>query len=383
MASMGMTRPVDSQRNKVLYSQYIIEPKHHKIITNNNPDNNDDSDMDNIDNDSDNDAVETDSDHKKRKIYKKQHQKTVIRFCDLDNATIKTTTGFSCVMSMISFIIIINDEKPENIINTVSKLTWLEEYLLYFEIIYGKQSHRWIDIGNKYKVSDSLARKIFDSKLRLHKQTMKSWPLFVNFDEDKALRKDTWNEKFENKRLIFWDTTNVPLAFKPTSADIQRNTYSVYYSGNVAKGRIFIKPCGWIGTSELFVRAISDTDYFQKAKILETQQSYLTTHDNNNISWTIVCDQGFLITLAAFRCGGQIVIQPTFSRGYSERFTDIETLFTGGVARDRSGNERAVRNMKLSGYITDCLLPNESVDRMADVWLCWGFQTNFLYRPTH
>jgi hypothetical protein len=198
-------------------------------------------------------------------------------------------------------------------------------------------------------------------------------------DEDKEIRNEKWNEKCDNKRVIFWDTTNVALTFKPSASDSQRNTYSVYYSGNVAKGGIFIQPCGWMGGSELFVGAVSDTDYINKAKILEMQQSYLTTHDINksNITWTIICDRGFLITLSAFRCGGQMVIQPPYSKT-ELRFTDREVLLTGNISKDRSGNERAVRNM-----INNGLMPNESVVRMSDVWLCWGFQTNFMYKPTH
>jgi hypothetical protein len=95
----------------------------------------------------------------------------------------------------------------------------------------------------------------------------------------------------------------------------------------------------------------------------------------------VVCDRGFLITLSAFRAGGQIVIQPAFSKP-KQRFTDRESGRSAMVAGDRSGNERAVRFMKLSGYVSQGKFPNECVDRLSDVWLCWGFQTNFMYRPT-
>jgi hypothetical protein len=88
----------------------------------------------------------------------------------LDNITTKSTTGFPNVMAMLLFIVIINEGDAEKIKHTVSKLTWLEEYLLYFEVMYSRQHTRWIDVCNKYKITDPLARKIFDSKISKQKK---------------------------------------------------------------------------------------------------------------------------------------------------------------------------------------------------------------------
>jgi DDE superfamily endonuclease len=213
------------------------------------------------------------------------------------------------------------------------------------------------------------------------KKLAQSWPPYVTFDEDKKYRIDRWNETYDNRREIFWDTTNVRLTYKPSAADAQRNTYSAYYGGNVAKGGVFIQLCGWIGTEDLFVGSICDTDYFEKSKILIKQQTYISKYDPNKpIPFTIICDRGFLITVTAFQHGGQLVIQPVFAKKH-ERFTDHEMKISAAIAKDRSGNERGVRIMKLSGYISQGLLPNESVTRLSNVWLCWGFQSNFMYLP--
>jgi hypothetical protein len=136
-----------------------------------------------------------------------------------------------------------------------------------------------------------------------------------------------------------------------------------------------------MGTEELFVGGVSDTDYFLKAKILEKQENYLhqSYAGNNTLSWTIICDKGFRISTAAIRTGGQIVIQPSFAKS-DQKFKDQETLQGALISSDRSGNERAVRMMKLSAYVKSGLQPNESAVRLSDVWLCWGFQTNFLYK---
>jgi hypothetical protein len=78
-----------------------------------------------------------------------------------------------------------------------------------------------------------------------------TWPKFVMFEEDVELHKSKWDIHYKNKRVIMWDNTNVPIAFKPSASDTQRNTYNAYYAGNVAKGGVFIQPCGWIGTHHL------------------------------------------------------------------------------------------------------------------------------------
>jgi hypothetical protein len=43
----------------------------------------------------------------KRKKIRKDKTKTVVRICDLDDNTIKNTTGFTSVLSLLSFIIVI------------------------------------------------------------------------------------------------------------------------------------------------------------------------------------------------------------------------------------------------------------------------------------
>jgi hypothetical protein len=179
--------------------------------------------------------ITTDNMKKKRKIIRIKRKK-IIRLDDLDDQTIKLSTGFPSVMSMLSFIVIASEGNTETIENTTkSKLTWLEEWLCFFEICYGRVYFRWIDLSNYYQISERNLRRIFDCKLNMVKDTLQQWPTYVNEEEDKNLRKEKWNENYDGRRVIFWDTTNVPLCYKPSSADAQRNTYSAYYSGNVAK----------------------------------------------------------------------------------------------------------------------------------------------------
>ena len=82
--------------------------------------------------------------------------------------------------------------------------------------------------------------------------------------------------------------------------------------------------------------------------------------------------------MAAWKAGQQLTLQPTFAK--SDRgFRRQETLSSAIVASDRSGNERAGRLCKLSGYISRGLDNNQSFERMHKVWLCWGFQLTFMF----
>jgi hypothetical protein len=101
--------------------------------------------------------------------------------------------------------------------------------------------------------------------------------------EDLKLRQEEkWNE-YKEQRVIMWDNTDIPM-FKPSAADVQRNTFSAYYSGNVAKGGVFIQPCGWMGTHALWEGRVSDTEYIKNSGVIDKQEAYLMKDvDNNNI----------------------------------------------------------------------------------------------------
>ena len=63
------------------------------------------------------------------------------------------------------------------------------------------------------------------------------------------------------------------------------------------------------------------------------------------------------------------------------KFNTREVNRSSTVASDRSGNERADNVAKRVGFLKRGLRPNESSDVIADVWIAWGFQANFMYKP--
>jgi hypothetical protein len=68
----------------------------------------------------------------------------------------------------------------------------MEEWLLYFEAIWGKHCMRWVDLEIRYNISQRSLRRVFDNKLEKHIKCVYTWPKFVSYLEDNILRKSKW-----------------------------------------------------------------------------------------------------------------------------------------------------------------------------------------------
>jgi hypothetical protein len=84
----------------------------------------------------------------------------------------------------------------------------------------------------------------------------------------------------------------------------------------------------------------------------------------------------------AYNNGGKMVVQPNFPRS-DEQFSSYQTIRSASVAKIRAGNERAARTVKNCKFISNGLKASENIKRLCDVWLCWGWQVNFMFRPVH
>ncbi len=206
--------------------------------------------------------------------------------------------------------------------------------------------------------------------------------MYVSLDKDIELHDEKWMATYAKRRVVMWDNTALRMKGKPTNAELQRNTYSSYYAGNVAtKGAVFVQLCGWLGTHDLWVGAVSDTEYMKKSGILDQQQQFLQgDKDNKQISWVNILDKGYKVGAAAWQAGGQLVLQPTFARS-QQKFSSHDTIRSAGIAADRSANERAVNRCKACGYLEAGIKPHTDLQRFSDVWLAWSFQVNFMYKP--
>ena len=263
-----------------------------------------------------------------------------------------------------------------------SSLSWFEEWLLYFEWLWGRTATSFEALKLKYgKLDRRYLTMVYDDKLRMIKECYAIYPAFATLSEDEALKGHQWMDCYKGKRPIMWDMTDLPIP-KPSDAETQSNTHSTYYGGNVAKGGISLQQCGWIRLALLWQGAVTDSDYILCARILEQQKSFIEIHDrgNSNVKFLIFVDKGFCITRAAWAMGNQAVLQPQFASA-DKKFTGNQTLYSASVASDRGGNERAVRLSKQAGFLRRGLQPNSDIDRCCDSWLTWGFQVNFMFKP--
>lgn len=96
-----------------------------------------------------------------------------------------------------------------------------------------------MSLASKYAVSRRTVKRILKKKKKIELEARLRWPLFVTLEEDRALMSDNWKAEYPNRRVIFWDNTNVNIP-SPSDAAINRETYSAYYGENVAKGGVSV-----------------------------------------------------------------------------------------------------------------------------------------------
>ena len=273
-------------------------------------------------------------------------------------------------------------------------------------------------------------RPLFIFKLALLNRARNRWPIFASYEEDMALRKPKWNHKLRERkgkkfRIIFWDMTGIK-TYKFSAADKQRVTWSKYYATNCVKGAGGIQPCTWGVTVPLWTGRVSDTDYhqnsgyvqamkeFQEKDLVPVYRDTITgTHailgsvesgarpgcaardegpapgsltsagtivEYEVVPFTHVLDKGYQVTRFNWAHGKQRTVQPVFGRS-NQKFKGEDTLFSGMVASLRSGNERWILVCKRPGFIKEGFKPGMSPVVFDDVWLGWGFQANFMYKP--
>jgi hypothetical protein len=118
-----------------------------------------------------------------------EKKKVIVSFETLTDRRVKIQTGFPSILAMLAFISVVSNGNIDEITNTTSTLTWLEEWYLYFEIIYGKTISRYVDAIDKYDSNDREVRRVFDIKLQAVKKVRKEWPMYCSLKEDETYRK--------------------------------------------------------------------------------------------------------------------------------------------------------------------------------------------------
>jgi hypothetical protein len=133
----------------------------------------------------------------------------------------------------------------EKLTCTNSRLTWIEEWVLYFEFVSHKSMVRWKD----YAVCRvKTIRDIVRRKLTLVVNEQRSWPMYTSQEEDVKFRNPNWNFHFDPKdgpRVVMHDSTNFSMQ-RPTDAALQRALWNAYYLMCCAKAGVATQLCGWI-----------------------------------------------------------------------------------------------------------------------------------------
>lgn len=72
-------------------------------------------------------------------------QPTVIQISNISDKILTQTTGFRSMASMLVFIFVVCNGDLDKVRNTTTTLTWIEEWYLYFERVYGRSVRRIVD----------------------------------------------------------------------------------------------------------------------------------------------------------------------------------------------------------------------------------------------
>lgn len=309
-------------------------------------------------------------------------------YLGMPDSEVKRRTGFPSEIALIAYIFVVCNGDIDIITKRETSLTWYEEWFLHFEYIWGKSLTRLVDLeaspaSGGYGIHQYYIEKIIHAKYEIEFCALLSWPLFATYEEDVAMRsrKDRWKNKYRGMRPIMWDMTNIT-AYGFTDADLQRLTFNQYYGENCFKGGIFTQTSGWQGTYDLWMGAVSDSDYNRRAGYLQEQEEF----QNNNLvegkvlPFLNIYDKGYRAKMAAWKNGKQQVLQPDWAES-DRHFNRNQTLGSASVASDRGGNERSVNVSKRAGFISRGFRPNMCPIRFNKAWRTWAFQSNFMFKP--
>jgi hypothetical protein len=293
---------------------------------------------------------------------------------------VKRRTGFHDLKMLLSFVSVACGGDFDSITKTTSILTWLEEWILCFEFVWGRTIIRFTDNATTYCCRGKTIRRVIIQKLRMIIATRDRWPMYASFAEDAKYRDRTWNGHFDpitGERVVMHDSTNIPLA-QPSSAALQRALYNSYYGMCCAKAGVAVQLCGYIYGLPLNTGHSDDTRFIEDTDILKKQQIFAENDESSKKPFLNVFDKGYQCVSDALECG-QYCLQPTFAES-EKQFKDNAVLYSGAVAVVRSGNERAVNRCKMSWFLkrgaTDQMW---DIDLLCDVWDAWTFQINFMY----
>ena len=271
----------------------------------------------------------------------------------IEDDEVKRRTGFPTLAALLTYIFIACNGDIGLIMRRNTSLTWFEEWFLHFEYKWGRTLPRLWDAEKTYGPLRRDLRKVVAAKYNIERRARNSWPVYASYEEDRKLRDSSkWDHKYPTERVVMWDMTNIE-AYAFSDADLQLLAYSKYYAMNCFKGGVFTQLCGWIGVGDLWLGAVSDSDYNRREGYLLRQKLFAESDLINGlyIAFTNIYDKGYRAKKVAWRTGQQLVIQPEWAES-DKKFGRKKTMLSASVATDWSGNERAVNVCKRAWFIS-------------------------------
>jgi hypothetical protein len=279
---------------------------------------------------------------------------------------------------LLAYNAIVYGGRLDELAKTVTKMTWLEEVLLYHEFTWGRTMMRVQDYQREYKCSYKTMMKAINYRCRKELDCRERWPMYASYAEDAALRDPSWNRHFDPEdghRPVMHDTSNIPFP-APSCGHLNRALHNKYYNMCCAKAGIAVQLCCWIFGLPLVTGHSDDDRQIEDTMILELQKAFSENDPTSVRAFLNIFDKGYHQILEALR-HGQLCCRPDEA---NNTFGGDKVLRAGCVAVVRSGNERGVKRCKLSWFLKrGCSDQLWDVDLVCNVWEAFSFRVNFMY----
>ena len=116
--------------------------------------------------------------------YEEETKQSLFVLNDLTPKEIKRRTGFCDLFSLLCYVIIICGGDMNQITSSCTKLTWLEEWVLFFEYTYGHSKNRFCNYESEYNLNRKRCRVLIRLKLQIAIKARTRWPMHASYEED-------------------------------------------------------------------------------------------------------------------------------------------------------------------------------------------------------
>ncbi|CAJ1931834.1 unnamed protein product [Cylindrotheca closterium] len=244
---------------------------------------------------------------------KEEETKPSVKPNDLTPNEVKRCTGFDNLPKLLAYAMVICDGSLDRLFATSSKLTWVDEWLFYFEFKYGRTAVRMQDFEKAYRSSEYPLQKVLKQKLSLENGTRNRWPMYATYEEDAKFCGEQWDFYFDRQsgeKIVTHDATGIPLPC-PSNAELQRALFSDYYGTTCAKAGVSNQLCGWMRGMPLMTGRITDSQMIKDSEVLVPQRKFSEADHSSDKPFNNVLDKGFRNTLDA-STEGQRCMQPKY-----------------------------------------------------------------------